>query len=78
MQTVENIKAILSEQVIGYRALLDVLRQESKYIVHFNAPRVEALSKEKDSIVLKLRLLVTRLIKHRTRSPWPIPTWARE
>lgn len=57
METAENIKSILSEQVIGYRSLLDILRKEREYLVHFNASGVEMLSKEKDTIVLKLRLL---------------------
>ena len=57
MNSVESIKAVLVEQVNGYRTLLDVLRRERECLVHFNAPGVEALSKEKDTIVLKLRLL---------------------
>jgi len=57
MTTIESIKSILSDQVNGYRTLLDVLRKEREYLVHLNAPAVEALSKEKDTIVLKLRLL---------------------
>jgi len=57
MSTSESIKTILTEQITGYRALLDILRRERECLVHFNAPGVEALSKEKDTIVLKLRLL---------------------
>jgi len=66
MSTVENVKSILNEQVGAYRILLDVLQRERESLVHFNAPEVEALSKEKDTIVLKLRLLEEercRLIK---------------
>lgn len=57
MSTLESIKAILSEQVNTYRSLQGVLQRERECLVHFNAPGVETLSKEKDTIVLKLRLL---------------------
>ncbi|NTW58381.1 MAG: flagellar protein FlgN [Nitrospirae bacterium] len=57
MNIEQGIKNILSEQVSGYRTLLDVLRKEREYLFHFNAPGVETLSKEKDTIVLQLRLL---------------------
>jgi len=66
MTTVESITSILEEQVSGYRTLLEVLQKEREYLVHFNAQGVEALSKEKDTVVLKLRLLEDercRLIK---------------
>ncbi len=57
MSTAEHIKAILTEQVDGYRTLLDTLRRERECLLHFNAPEVEDLSKEKDTVVLKLKLL---------------------
>lgn len=57
MTTQERIKTILGEQIIGYRGLLDVLRRERGHLVQFNPEGVEALAKEKDTIMLKLRLL---------------------
>lgn len=57
MSIEQSIKNILSEQVGGYRTLMEVLRKEREYLVQFNAPGVEALSKEKDTVVLQLRLL---------------------
>jgi flagellar biosynthesis/type III secretory pathway chaperone len=57
MSIVDNIKTILSEQVTDYRTLVDILRRERECLVHFNPVGVETLSKEKDTIVLKLRLL---------------------
>lgn len=63
MSTEQNIKNILSEQVGGYRTLRDVLRREREYLVRFNAPGVEALSKEKDTVVLQLRLLEEERIR---------------
>jgi flagellar biosynthesis/type III secretory pathway chaperone len=63
MNLAENIKAILTEQVIGYRTLVDILRQERECLVCFNPTGVETLSKEKDTIVLKLKLLEEERIR---------------
>jgi flagellar biosynthesis/type III secretory pathway chaperone len=63
MSIEQSIKSILSEQVSGYRTLMEVLRREREYLVHFNAPGVEALSKEKDTVVLQLRLLEEERIR---------------
>ena len=63
MNLAENIKAILTEQVIGYRTLVDILRQERECLVCFNPAGVETLSKEKDTIVLKLKLLEEERIR---------------
>jgi hypothetical protein len=57
MNLTDSIKTILTEQVIGYRTLIDILRQERECLVCFNPMGVEDLSKEKDTIVLKLKLL---------------------
>jgi flagellar biosynthesis/type III secretory pathway chaperone len=63
MTTAEHIKAILAEQVSGYRTLLELLQREREYLLHFSAPGVEALSKEKDTVVLKLKLLEEERIR---------------
>lgn len=63
MGTAESIKSILSEQVSGYRSLLDVLRRERESLVRIDADGVEVLSKEKDTLVLKLRLLEEERIR---------------
>jgi len=63
MSTAENIKSILTEQVDGYRTLLETLRRERESLLHFNAPEVEALAKEKDTVVLKLKLLEEERIR---------------
>ena len=57
MSSAEAIKSILYAQVDGYRALLDILQQERAYLIRFNPLGVETLSKEKDTAVMKLRLL---------------------
>jgi hypothetical protein len=65
MKTVANIKSILIEQISNYQMLLDVLQGERECLVSFNSEAAETISKEKDTIVLKLRLLEeerTRLI----------------
>ena len=63
MSIEQSIKNILSEQVGGYRTLMEVLRREREQLVQFNAPGVEALSKEKDTVVLQLRLLEEERIR---------------
>ena len=57
MNTPDRIKDILGEQVKGYQALLEVLQRERACLVHLNPEGVETLAKEKDTIMLKLRLL---------------------
>jgi flagellar biosynthesis/type III secretory pathway chaperone len=57
MSSVETIKSILSEQVDGYRMLLEILQQERACLLKFSPVGVETLSKEKDTAVMKLRLL---------------------
>jgi hypothetical protein len=47
MNTADHIKSILTEQVSCYRTLLKILRRKRESPFHFNAPEVEALSKEK-------------------------------
>jgi len=63
MTIVENIRSILSEQVAGYRALVEILRRERECLVRFDPSGVETLSKEKDTLVLKLRLLEEERIR---------------
>lgn len=63
MKTASAIKAILSEQVEGYRVLLDILQRERACLLRINAEEVETLSKEKDTIVLKLKLLEEERIR---------------
>lgn len=63
MTALEHIKAILADQADGYRALLDLLQRERACLVQFDAAGVEDLSKEKDTVVLKLRLLEEERIR---------------
>lgn len=63
MSLAENIKSILSEQIIGYRTLRDILQRERACLVQIDPLGVEALSKEKDTIVLRLRLLEEERIR---------------
>jgi flagellar biosynthesis/type III secretory pathway chaperone len=63
MTTAETIRSILIEQVNGYRTLLDILQRERACLLRLNALEVETLSKEKDTIVLKLRLLEEERIR---------------
>lgn len=56
--TQENALAkILNEQVMGYKMLLELLQKERLCLIDLDARAVEELFKEKDVLILKLRLL---------------------
>jgi flagellar biosynthesis/type III secretory pathway chaperone len=57
MPLLETIKKVLSEQVQGCRLLLELLQREKVCLVNLQMEGIEALTKEKDILVLKLRLL---------------------
>jgi hypothetical protein len=57
MEIVEAIKAILLEQIEGCRQLLGVLQREKFCLMELHLEGVEAVTKEKDIQVLKLKLL---------------------
>jgi flagellar biosynthesis/type III secretory pathway chaperone len=57
MEIVEAIKSILLEQIEGCRQLLGVLQREKFCLMELNLEGVEAVTKEKDIQVLKLKLL---------------------
>ena len=57
MTSEEAIAKILNEQVSGYKELLELLRQERLCLIDLNADCVEELSKKKDTLAMKLRLL---------------------
>jgi len=57
MKTIGAIIKILSEQVEGYKMLVELLKRERACLLDFDAEGVEELSKEKDTLVLRLRLL---------------------
>ena len=57
MKTFEAIKAVMSEQISGYRILQSLLQKERVCLVNLNLSQIEDLSKEKDTIIIRLRLL---------------------
>jgi flagellar biosynthesis/type III secretory pathway chaperone len=57
MPLLETIKKVLSEQVQGCRLLLELLQREKICLLNLQMEGIEALTKEKDILVLKLRLL---------------------
>ncbi len=66
MTTEQAIETILKEQINSYKVLHDVLKQERLCLVKIDVDQVEKISKEKDTVVMKLRLLEEerqRLIK---------------
>jgi flagellar biosynthesis/type III secretory pathway chaperone len=57
MQPDQAIINILREQINTYKILLELLKQERLYLVDIDFEKVEKISKEKDTVVMKLRLL---------------------
>ena len=63
MRYVADIKKVLHGQLQGYRSLFSLLTRERECLVDFNEQAVEELSKEKDTLILKLRLLEDERIR---------------
>jgi len=57
MTSDQAIISILREQVNSYKILLDLLIDERKSLVDIDADRIEDISKEKDTVVMRLKLL---------------------
>ncbi|RJQ55745.1 MAG: flagellar protein FlgN [Nitrospiraceae bacterium] len=57
MTSGKAIKNILEEQINAYKTLLDLLKKERACLVDINADKIEEISKEKDTVVMRLRLL---------------------
>jgi len=57
MIAVEAIKKVLNEQINGCKLLLGILQRERNCLIDLNAGCVEELSKEKDTVLLRLKLL---------------------
>jgi flagellar biosynthesis/type III secretory pathway chaperone len=58
--------SILDEQISAYKMLLDLLKRERACLIDFDGQKVEEISKEKDTVIMRLRLLEDerqRLIK---------------
>ena len=57
MALLETIKKVLREQVQGCRLLSELLQKEKVCLMNLQMDEIEALTKKKDILVLKLRLL---------------------
>lgn len=57
MTSVDAITNILNEQLSNYKMLLELLQKERVCLMDMNAECIEELSKSKDTLLLKLRLL---------------------
>lgn len=67
MNALDGIKAIMTELVAGYSVLLSLLQKERESLINLNVSRIEDLSKEKDTILIRLKLLENermRLLKN--------------
>jgi flagellar biosynthesis/type III secretory pathway chaperone len=63
MTPVQAIISILKEQINSYKMLLDLLRKERTCLIDIDAEKVEEFSKEKDTVLMKLRLLEEERVK---------------
>lgn len=63
MKPVEAITNILTGQISSCNVLLGILQRERSCLVDLNADCVEELSKEKDTVLLRLRLLEEERIR---------------
>ena len=57
MTSDKEILGILQEQVNTYKKLHSILKKERESLVNIEPDKVEEISKEKDTIVMRLRLL---------------------
>ena len=57
MKSDQAIVSILREQVNSYKILLELLNDERTSLVNIDAGRIENISKKKDTVVMRLRLL---------------------
>jgi flagellar biosynthesis/type III secretory pathway chaperone len=57
MNPMSPLKAILLEQEKCCKALVGLLQRERTHLIEFDVPAVEELTKEKDTLLLRLRLL---------------------
>jgi flagellar biosynthesis/type III secretory pathway chaperone len=57
MNTTTKIKNILNEEIKGYRELIDLLQKEKECLINLDTAGIENVYKEKDTVILKLRLL---------------------
>ncbi|MCX7792852.1 MAG: flagellar protein FlgN [Thermodesulfovibrionales bacterium] len=63
MSELELIKDILRQQVLGYHALKEILQKERICLTDLRSSEIEGLAKEKDLMVMRLRLLEEERIR---------------
>ncbi len=57
MKSDQAIISILREQINSYKMLFELLKDERKCLVDIDSDRIEHISKKKDTVVMRLRLL---------------------
>jgi flagellar biosynthesis/type III secretory pathway chaperone len=55
MTSEKAIESILKEQINTYKMLYDLLKKERECLVHIDAEKVAEISKEKDTVIMRLR-----------------------
>ncbi len=57
MTSEKALTDILKEQINAYKVLNELLKKERKCLIDIESEKVEEISKEKDTVIMKLRLL---------------------
>ncbi|MGE5238251.1 MAG: flagellar protein FlgN [Chloroflexota bacterium] len=63
MTTLGCLKSVLVEQMKGYNLLLGLLQRERSSLLSLDALQVEELSKEKDTVIMRLSLLENERVR---------------
>jgi len=63
MISAEAIRLIIDEQISGYKTLRELLQKERECLVSFDSEAIEELSKTKDTLLFRLRLLEEERIR---------------
>lgn len=63
MKTIDKIKNILSGQIAGYNTFLEFLHREKECLINIDPAAVDSLSREKDTLVQRLKLLEEERIR---------------
>lgn len=57
MTSEQAIEQILKDQISTYKSLKDILGEERRSLVDIDVENIEKISKEKDTLIMRLRLL---------------------
>jgi len=59
----KELKEVLQAEINAYQDLISILQKEREALVSFNPELIEALSKEKDMVIMKIKLFDNERVK---------------